>query len=75
MKRPVKTLIDLEMLNTLSEGCPGCGNKFTLGETVVLACGAWEGGPKYIHESESVYDSKTSSFVERKCYEAKRSGG
>jgi hypothetical protein len=68
-------LIDLEKLNRLNaEGCPACREKFTLGETVVLACGAWEGGPKLIHENEAVWDPQTSSFVERRCFEARRSG-
>ena len=66
-------IIDLERLNTLNEeGCPACGNKFTLGETVVMACGAWEGGPKLIHENEAVYDSQTASYVERRCFEANK---
>ena len=44
-------IIDLEKLNSLNaEGCAACGRKFTLGETVVRACGAWEGPPKLIHE-------------------------
>ena len=45
-------IIDLEKLNTLNaDGCASCGRKFTLGETVVKACGAWEGSSKFIHES------------------------
>ena len=71
----IKTIIDLETLNTSNaEGCPACGRKFTLGDPVVLACGAWEGGPKYIHENEAVYDVNTSGYVERRCFEASRSG-
>lgn len=67
-------IIDLERLNRLNaEGCPACHGKFTLGETVVLACGAWEGGPKLIHESEAVWDPRTESFFERRCYESRRS--
>jgi len=66
-------MIDLEKLNTLNaEGCPVCGHKFTLGETVVLACGAWEGGPKLIHENEAVWDSRSGSFFERACYSSRR---
>ncbi len=66
-----KTIIDLEKLNTLnSEGCAACHQKFTLGEPVVLACGAWEGGPKWIHENEAVFDRRTSSYVERRCYDS-----
>ncbi|MFH1102590.1 MAG: hypothetical protein V1714_02345 [Pseudomonadota bacterium] len=66
-----KTVLDLEKVNTLNtEGCPACGKKFSLGDTVVMACGAWEGGAKYIHEGEAVFDKKTKSYVERRCYEA-----
>ena len=65
----LKTLIDLEKLNTLNEvGCPACGRKFELGESVVLACGNWE-GKKYIHEDESVYDSKTHTCYEKLYFE------
>ncbi|UCH20557.1 MAG: hypothetical protein JSU83_18760 [Deltaproteobacteria bacterium] len=66
-------IIDLEKLNSLNEeGCPACGRKFTLGETAVMACGAWEGGPKLIHENEAVYDKRSSSYFERRCYAARR---
>jgi hypothetical protein len=37
---------------------------------VVVACGAWEGGAKVIHENEAVFDQKTGQFIERKCYSA-----
>jgi hypothetical protein len=67
-------LIDLEKLNRLNEeGCPACSQKFTLGETVVMACGAWEGGPKLIHENEAVWDAETAGFVERRCYQSRHS--
>jgi hypothetical protein len=70
-----KTIIDLEKLNTLNaEGCAACGRKFNLGDPVVLACGAWEGGPKYIHENEAVFDNNSASYVERRCYESRREG-
>ena len=70
---PQKFLVDLELLNRLNaEGCPACGQKFTLGETVVAACGAWEGGSKLIHENEAVWDSQSSSYIERRCYAAGR---
>jgi hypothetical protein len=63
-----KLMIDLEKLNSLNaEGCPACKRKFTLGETVVLACGPWQGA-KYIHENEAVFDKTTSAYYERKCY-------
>jgi len=72
-RRPQKRIVDLELLNRLNEeGCPACGQKFTLGETVVAACGAWEGGPKLIHENEAVWDSQSSSYMERRCYAAGR---
>jgi hypothetical protein len=68
-------IIDLEKLNTLNaEGCAACGRKFNLGETVVKACGAWEGPPKFIHENEAVWDATTSSFVERRCYNSRKEG-
>lgn len=68
-----KILLDLERVNSLnSEGCPACGCKFSLGEMAVLACGAWDGGPKYIHENEAVFDRKTNTFIEKKCYMAAR---
>ncbi len=66
-----KIVLDLEKVNSLNaEGCPACGRKFSLGDTAVLACGAWEGRSKFIHENEAVFDKRTSSYVERRCYEA-----
>jgi len=63
-----KILIDLETLNRLnSKGCAACGGKFTLGETVVAAIGSWEGGRRYIHESEATFDAVTASYYERSC--------
>ena len=78
MKDPLRRkhtfLIDLEKLNTLNaEGCPACGQKFSLGETAVLACGLWEGAPRNIHENDAVWNPKTASFIERKCYESRNS--
>ena len=67
-------IIDLEKLNTLNtEGCAACGRKFTLGETVVRACGAWEGPPKLIHEKEAVWDEANATFFERRCFESRKS--
>jgi hypothetical protein len=72
-KTRLKTIIDLEKLNTLNEeGCPVCKRKFTLGEPVVLACGAWEDQPKYIHEDEAVFDQATATYFERRCYESRK---
>ena len=74
-KKEQTFIIDLEKLNSLNaEGCATCGRKFTLGETVVKACGAWEGPPKFIHESEAVWDTATSRFIERRCYESGKRG-
>ena len=68
-----KFMIDLQKLNELNaEGCPACGNKFTLGETAVVACGAWEGGSKAIHENEAVWDDGRRVYVERRCYDSRR---
>lgn len=68
-------IIDLEKLNTLNaEGCAACGRKFTLGETVVKACGAWEGPPKFIHENEAIWDENRSGFIERRCFESAKQG-
>lgn len=72
-KRGKSFIIDLERLNTLNaEGCAACGRKFTLGETVVKACGAWDGPPKFIHENEAVWDKSNSEFIERRCYESSK---
>jgi hypothetical protein len=72
-KKEQTFIIDLERLNTLNtEGCGACGRKFTLGETVVKACGAWEGDQKFIHENEAVWDTAASGFIERRCYESKK---
>lgn len=73
-KKPTSFLMDLERLNTLNaEGCPGCGRPFSLGDPVVFACGAWEGGPKIMHENEAVFDSSTNNYIERRCYAARTS--
>lgn len=64
-----KVIIDLEKINgSLADGCAACGRKFLLGETAVLAIGSWEGGPRYIHESEAVFDSNISQYFEKKYY-------
>ena len=74
-KKRQSFMIDLEKLNTLnSEGCISCGRNFTLGDTVVMACGAWDGPPRIIHEREAVWDVNTSSFIERRCYQSQREG-
>lgn len=72
MQKPAPTIVDREMLMTHSEGCAGCGRKFELGETVVLACGAWDGPPRYVHETEAVFDARRGSYVERRCFESQK---
>jgi hypothetical protein len=70
-RRKLTVMLDHEKLNLLSpEGCAACGGTFTLGETVVLACGPWEGA-KFVHEAEAVWDEATSAFVERRCYRSR----
>jgi hypothetical protein len=65
--------LGLEQVNQFNaEGCPACGNKFSLGDTVVVACGAWEGGPKPIHLAEAVFDPRSKEYVERRCFQASR---
>ena len=66
-----KVMVDLLLLNELNaEGCPACGGRFTLGEMVVSACGTWDGGAKYIHEKEAVFDPKAKSYFERSYYQS-----
>ena len=66
-------ILNLEMVNRLnSRGCPACGRKFSLGDPVVMACGHWENGSRYIHENEAVFDSKTSCWFERGFHKARR---
>jgi len=67
---PQKIILDLQKLNELNS--KGYAGKFCLGDTVVLACGGWEGGPRYIHEREAVYDKATRSYIERKCHAARK---
>jgi len=66
----LKSIIDREKLMHFKT-CPACGQPFNLGDPVVLACGAWEGPPKLIHENEAVYDKASTTYIERKCFEAK----
>ena len=70
-RKSLKTIMDREKLHTMSQ-CPACGRNFTMGETVVLACGGWEGGPKLVHENDAVFDEATDSYVERRCYEGRK---
>ena len=64
-------IMDLERLNRLNgKGCPACGQKFSLGDPVVVACGAWEGGAQVIHQNEAVFDHRTGQYIERRCFSA-----
>ncbi|MGD9188823.1 MAG: hypothetical protein PVI89_11450 [Desulfobacteraceae bacterium] len=70
-KKRLKTIIDREKLMTLKQ-CAACGGPFNLGDPVVMACGAWEGPPRLIHENEAVFDASIPGYVERKCHEASK---
>ena len=72
-KEKWKTIIDLEKLMNRPEGCPACGQKFNLGDPAVYACGTWGEEPKLIHESDAVFDATTQRYMERECYEGRRS--
>ncbi len=65
-----KYIVDLGMLNAYNKkGCESCNQKFNLGDTVVLACGAWpDDCAKLIHENEAVFDKQTNSYYERRYY-------
>ena len=54
--------------------CAACGHPFNLGDPVVLACGAWSGPAKLIHEHEAVFDPAQSAWVDRKCYQSQPAG-
>ena len=66
-----KTIVNREMLMNLKR-CAACGRSFNLGETVVLACGAWENPPKWIHEEDALFDANTETYIERKCFRSDR---
>jgi hypothetical protein len=73
MTTPTKIIMDLQRLNeTNAEGCLACGNKFSLGDSAVMACGAWEGGPKLIHANEAVFDKKSGTYMDRRCFLAQQ---
>ncbi|MEJ2039939.1 MAG: hypothetical protein P8X55_13555 [Desulfosarcinaceae bacterium] len=74
VQQPKHFIMGLEHLNAVNaQGCSACGRKFNLGDPVVVACGAWEGGPRVIHEQEAVYDAASGGFIERKCQAARTS--
>jgi hypothetical protein len=67
---PQKMILDLEKLSDLN--ARGYAGKFCLGDTVVLACGAWSGGPRWMHEHEAIFDRRTGTYFERRCFAARR---
>jgi len=71
IQQPIKKIVDRELLMRL-KSCEACKSSFNLGEPVVLACGAWEGPAKWIHEEDAVFDPKSNTYVERKCFKARQ---
>ncbi len=69
-RQSLKTIIDREKLMRLKT-CAACNRPFNLGDPVVVACGAWEGPARLIHENEAIYDASTQSYIEKKCFNAK----
>ena len=67
---PNKIFLDLEKLNELN--ALGYAGKFTLGETVVLACGPWDEGPRFIPEKEAVYDRASNTYWGKNCFNARK---
>ena len=68
--KPQKIVLDLEKLNELNSG--GYAGKFCLGDTVVLACGPWPDGPRWVHADDAVFDRKRGLYVDRSCHGAGR---
>ncbi len=71
-KTDTKYIVDLTILNTHNKnGCEACHRKFSLGDTVVMACGPWaDSCSRLIHENEAVFDKKTQTYFERQYYHA-----
>jgi hypothetical protein len=65
-----KMILDLGKLNDLNSR--GYAGKFCLGDTVVLACGAWSGGPRWMHAHEALFDRRSGIYFERRCFAARR---
>lgn len=71
IKKKYQTIIDREtLMKKGAEGCLACGKPFTLGDPVVLACGAWDGPPRLIHENEAIFDPHHAFYFERKYHNA-----
>ncbi len=67
-RKSLKTIIDREKMSA-HPTCPACGRNFSMGETVVVACGTWGDSPRYIHEDDAVYEPADGNYYERKCHE------
>jgi hypothetical protein len=70
-KATAPIIMDLERVNR-TPPCPSCNHPFSLGDSAVLACGLWEGGLRYVHANEAVWDPKSGSYVERACWNSQR---
>ena len=68
--RPQKIILDLQKLNELNS--QGYAGKFSLGETVVLACAGCNESPRYINERDAIYDKTTNSYWDRNFYDPKQ---
>lgn len=69
-RHPMKLFLDREKLMELNS--MGYAGKFSLGETVVLACGPWDNGPRFIPEKEAIYDKAANTYWEKNCYHARK---
>lgn len=65
-KERLKTIMSRERMSTTPQ-CTACGKAFTMGETVVLACGNWA-GTRLVHEHDAIFDEATDTYVEKSCY-------
>jgi hypothetical protein len=65
----LKTMVTLKMMSSRDGTCAFCGHPFTLGETVVRACGGWSGGTRLVHERDAVWDPVSGMYVERRCFD------
>ena len=61
----LKTIMDREKLSE-NPRCPACGKNFTLGESVVAACGDWGSQTKLVHEDDAVFDETNGCYVVNK---------
>ena len=62
-EQPLKMMLDVGKLTELNS--QGYAGKFCLGDTVVLACGGWKGGPRYIHERDAFLIKQPGLILKR----------